>query len=92
MERRVKVIILDNASWHKRKSMNWNGRQPLYLPPHSPDFKPIEPIQRVMKANRFSNYVCKNVDKLIEHLDKAILYEIDNPERTNITTSIGTLI
>jgi transposase len=91
-ERTTNILIVDNASWHKRKSTDWNGWQPLYLPPYSPDFNPIERIWLVMKANWFNNYVCKNVDKLIERLDQAILDVIDNPERTKITTSIGTLI
>ena len=45
-----------------------------------------------MKANWFNNYVCKNVDELIDRLDQALLDVIDNPERTKITASIGTLI
>jgi transposase len=60
----------------------------LVLPPYLPDFKPIERIWLVMKANSFNNYVCKNVDKVIERLDQAIFDVIDDPERTKITTSL----
>ena len=28
-ERTLNILILDNASWHKRKSLQWNGWQPL---------------------------------------------------------------
>ena len=40
--RKRNILILDNASWHKRKSLNWHFFEPLYLPPYSPDFNPIE--------------------------------------------------
>ena len=36
------VLILDNASWHKKKSLQWHHFEPFYLPPYSPDFNPIE--------------------------------------------------
>ena len=44
-----------------------------------------------MKANWFNNYVCKNVQQLIDRLDQAILDVINNPKRNQKTTSIGTL-
>ena len=44
-----------------------------------------------MKASWFNNYVCKNVDQLIERLDHAILDVIDHPDKTKITAAIGTL-
>ena len=64
----------------------------MYLPPYSPDYNPIERIWLVMKANWFNNHVCKNVDKLIERLDQAILDVIGHPDKTKITTAIGTLL
>jgi hypothetical protein len=36
-------------------------------------------------------HVCKNVEKLLERLDQAILDVIDNPHKTQQTTAIGTL-
>ena len=41
--------------------------------------------------NRFNNYVCKSEEKLLERLDQPILDVIDNPEKTQQTTAIGTL-
>jgi transposase len=63
----------------------------MYLPPYSPDLNPIEPIWLTMKARWFNNPVCKNEEKLLERLDLAILDVIDNPEKTQQTTAIGTL-
>ncbi len=62
-----------------------------YLPPYSPDLNPIERIWLTMKARWFNNHVCKNEEKLLERLDQAILDVIDNPEKTQQTTAIGTL-
>jgi transposase len=90
-QRSKNILILDNATWHHRKTTNWNGWQPMYLPPYSPDLNPIERIWLKMKSRWFNHYVCKDVDQLIERLDKAILDIIDNPEQTQKTASIGTL-
>ena len=63
----------------------------MYLPPYSPDLNPIERIWLTMKARWFNNHVGKNEEKLLERLDQAILDVIDNPEKTQQTTAIGTL-
>jgi len=44
-----------------------------------------------MKAHGFNNYVCKSEEKLLERLNQPILDLIDNPEKTQQTTAIGTL-
>lgn len=90
-QRTTNILVMDNASWHKRKSTNWHGWQPMYLPPYSPDLNPIERIWLTMKARWFNNHVCKNEEQLIERLDPAILDVINHPEKTQKTTSIGTL-
>ena len=90
-QRATNILIMDNASWHKKKSTNWHGWKPKYLPPYSPDLNPIERIWLTMKANWFNNHVCKTVETLLERLDKAILDVIDNPGMTQKTTHIGTL-
>jgi len=90
-KRRRNVLIMDNASWHHRKSTVWHSFEPKYLPPYSPDLNPIERIWLVMKARWFNNHVCKNVDKLIERLDQAILDVIGNPDQTKSTANIGNL-
>ena len=82
---------MDNASWHKRKTTHWHSWQPMYLPPYSPDLNPIERIWLTIKAHGFNNYVCKSEEKLLERLDQPLLDVIDNPEKTQQTTAIGTL-
>jgi transposase len=85
-------LIIDNATWHRRKGTNWCRWQLKYLPPYSPDLNPIERIWLTMKAHWFSNYVCKNEEKLLERLDQPILDVMKNPKRAQKTARIGTLI
>jgi transposase len=79
--RKRNILILDNASWHKRKSLNWHFFEPLYLPPYSPDFNPIERIWLIMKAERFANIHCRNQAALIEKADLALCELMDNPKK-----------
>jgi transposase len=90
-ERTTNILVLDNATWHRRKSTRWHGWQPMYLPPYSPDLNPIERIWKTMKANWFNNHVCKNEEQLLERLDQAILDVIAHPQKTQKTAAIGTL-
>jgi len=77
--RRRNILILDNASWHKRKSLDWHFFEPLYLPCYSPDFNPIERIWLIMKAEYFANIHCRNKGALIEKADHALCELMDNP-------------
>ena len=47
------VVILDNLATHKirgvREALAAAGARLLYLPPHSPDFNPIEPMWSKLK-------------------------------------------
>jgi len=79
--RKRNLLILDNASWHKRKSLDWHFFEPLYLPPYSPDFNPIERIWLIMKADHFSNLHCRTNAALIEKADQALCELMDNPTK-----------
>ena len=62
-QRTTNILIVDNATWHRRKDTHWYRWQPKYLPPYSPDLNPIERIWLTMKARWFNNYVCKNEEQ-----------------------------
>lgn len=74
------VLILDNASWHKTRSLNWGRITPVFLSPYSPDFNPIERIWLVLKNSFFSTFFAKTHDELTERLEVALRYFIHNPE------------
>jgi len=86
-KRKKNFLIVDNASWHKRKSLNGHFFQPLYLPPYSPDLNPIERLWLVMKANWFANIRCKDRKALIERADQALIDMIHNPQEVVKTTA-----
>jgi len=79
--RKRNILILDNASWHKRKSLDWHFFEPLYLPPYSPDFNPIERIWLIMKGEYFANLHCRNKAALIERADYALCELMSNPTK-----------
>jgi transposase len=48
------IVVMDNLSAHKvpgiRDAIEGAGAKPLYLPPYSPDFNPIEQLFAKLKA------------------------------------------
>lgn len=91
--RKRNILILDNASWHKKKSLNWHFFEPLYLPPYSPDLNPIENLWNTLKAEWFNNIYCKTHDELLARADQAILSLIDNPDKVaHVTHNNGTYL
>jgi len=88
-QRKRNVLILDNASWHKKKTLNWHFFEPIYLPPYSPDLNPIERLWLVMKAEWFNNIHCKTYEALMDRADLAILDLIKQPLRVANTTSLN---
>jgi transposase len=65
-------LICDNASWHKKKSLQWGNFTPIFLPPYSPDFNPIEKLWLIIKAEWFTDFYAKTQEQLVERLDKAL--------------------
>jgi len=52
--RRGDILVMDNLAVHKtlsvREAVRQAGARPLYLPPYSPDFSPIEQCWSKLKA------------------------------------------
>ena len=68
------LIILDNASWHK-KAVRLSAEDPLYknvqflfLPPYSPDYNPIERVWRLVRYERTHNRFFDGIDVMREVL------------------------
>lgn len=49
LERPKNIIICDNATWHKVKSLNWGNSDVLFLPPYSPDLGAVSKFISVNK-------------------------------------------
>ncbi len=74
LERKKNVLIMDNATWHKSKSLKFGSFEPMYLPPYSPHMNPIERLWLVMKAEWFADFVAKDFEKLIDRVDAALCW------------------
>lgn len=88
--RKHNLLILDNASWHKHKSLRWGKFEPTYLPPYSPDLNPIERLWLLIKAEWFCDFVAKTEEALTARLDQALLWAIGRPHGNRQTCSIKT--
>lgn len=74
-----RVLVLDNASWHKVKTLQWHDFEPLFLPPYSPDFNPIERLWLRLKADFFADWIARSGHELEERLCAALNHFIDSP-------------
>ncbi len=79
-KRHRNLVIMDNASWHKVKRIQWGCLEPLYLPTYSPDLNPIEQLWRVIKQEFFSNFCTNRHEILDEHLERSLKYFMDQRE------------
>lgn len=88
--RKRNLLIVDNASWHKCKSLDWGAFEPVFLPPYSPDLNPIERLWLLIKANWFADFIAKNKDQLIARIDQALLWAIERKDQNQITCAVRT--
>jgi transposase len=84
------ILILDNASWHKSRSLNWGCFEPVFLPPYSPDLNPIERLWLLMKGEWFSHFYARSLDELTDRLIHALNWVIDRRELNRKTCGIPT--
>jgi|688.fasta_scaffold395219_1 transposase len=61
-------LILDNASWHKAKGLDWHHLKPIYLPPYSPDYNPIERLWQYLKGHYLAGYLTRSGEELCQKL------------------------
>jgi transposase len=73
-------LILDNASWHKSKALNWHHIEVKFLPPYSPDFNPIERLWQYLKGHQLAGYLTKDGKELSDKLETSIRELLDQPD------------
>ena len=66
------VLVLDNASWHKTKSLEWHHIKPVYLPPYNPDFNPIERFWQHLKSHYLAGYLTRSGQELGDKIYNSI--------------------
>ena len=74
------LLVLDNASWHRTKSLRWHHIEPVYLPPYSPDFNPIERLWQHLKGHYLAGYFTKQSKDLSDKLVESIQHMMDRPK------------
>lgn len=88
LERPRNLMICDNASWHKSKTLNWGRFEPVFLPPYSPDLNPIERLWLLIKAEWFTDFIAKTREQLCERLDQALCWAMDRGAPNQATCAI----
>lgn len=87
-ESRRVCLVLDNASWHKTKRLHWHHIQPVFLPPYSPDFNPIERIWQYLKGHGMAGYLSNKGSELCEKLFQEVRSLLNEPD---IIRSVSTI-
>lgn len=67
-----RILILDNASWHKAARLCWHHFEYRFLPGYSPDFNPIERLWLRLKADYFTDFIARTPDELTDRLCNAL--------------------
>lgn len=73
-----RLLIVDNASWHKAARLHWHHFEPKFLPGYSPDFNPIERLWLRLKADFFCDFIAHTPDELTAHLCTALCHFMDD--------------
>ena len=81
LDSKRRLLIVDNASWHKAQRLNWHHFEVHYLPGYSPDFNPIERLWLRLKADFFSDFIAKRPDELTQRLCHALTSFMNDPEK-----------
>ncbi|MGC4013109.1 MAG: IS630 family transposase [Luteolibacter sp.] len=74
------VLVLDNASWHNSKSLNWHHIEAKFLPAYSPDFNPIERLWQHLKSHHLTGFLIKHGSELSDKLFDSIWTLLNQPE------------
>jgi transposase len=74
------VLVLDNASWHKAKSLHWHHIKPFYRSAYSPDFNPIERLWQHIKSHHLADYITNKGNELEQKLFDVLQLLLEAPD------------
>jgi putative transposase len=80
LDSKRRLLIVDNASWHKAQRLNWHHFEVHYLPGYSPDLNPIERLWLRLKVDFFSDFIAKSPEQLTQRLCHALTSLMNDPE------------
>jgi len=74
------MLVLDNAAWHRSKTLEIPENIELYpLLPYTPELNPIEQIWEYIREKNFLNEVFANLSKVVDRLCEGTLRLMNDP-------------
>ena len=83
--------VLDKASWHKTKGLNWHHIEPVFLPAYSPDLNPIERLWQYLKGHAMAGILTADGEHLENELAEAIKQLQGEPQLVRSACALPTL-
>lgn len=66
------ILVMDNAIWHKSKSLEIpHNIQCLFIPPYTPEMNPIEQLWKVLRKD-FVNKLFPSLNAVMDQLDFSV--------------------
>ena len=78
-DKRRLCLVLDNASWHKTKQLQWHHIEKVFLPAYSPDLNPIERLWQYLKGHQMAGFLTNDGEHLKDKLEASIRELLDRP-------------
>ena len=66
---------------HRFHFGDWHHIKPLYLPPYSPDFNPIERLWQHLKSHYLAGLLTKRGEELADKLEASIRDLLGQPKK-----------
>lgn len=79
-EGRTVYLALDNAGWHKSACLDWYHIKPVFLPPYSPDFNPIERLWQHLKGQYLAGFITNDGHQLEEKILTSLRDLLEKPK------------
>ena len=87
-----RLFIVDNASWHRAKSLAWHHFELQFLPAYSPDFIPSKGSGYASRPTCFSDFIARSPDELTQRLCHASTSLIERPRKSRLSVRFPGMI
>ena len=84
-------LVLDNASWHKTKRLQWHHIEKVFLPVYSPDLNPIERLWQYLKSHHMAGFITNDGEQLKDKLTESIQDLLDCPDTIKSSCALPSL-